>query len=220
MRRKRGKRGERAPRTTIPGQIIPDKMIVSLPYYAHINPSVAASVTQIFQSSGYDPDYTGIGHQPLGYDQWTTFYQNCRVFGITGSLKVINRSDKIWTFVMLPTDDVAATTALTGSFAIQESPGSVTKVLGLSSGGHDLIKFKVGLKAAQTLGLSKMQYKADISTLGTMGNTGTGSNPVLMSFLYLYGYTVDGAIPATGITIVADLVYHCELIGRKPLAVS
>lgn len=51
----------------------------------------AAAVHTFQVNSLYDPDYTGVGHQPIGYDQLTALFQAYTVIGVRASIKVWNR---------------------------------------------------------------------------------------------------------------------------------
>lgn len=54
-----------------------------------INPAVGLAVFHFFRANGpFDPDLTGVGHQPRGYDQWAQFYQRATVLG--SRIRVIN----------------------------------------------------------------------------------------------------------------------------------
>lgn len=59
----------------------PLRKYVTLRYAQQINltPSVGGANHLFRLNSLYDPDYTGVGHQPLGYDQWTTIYDKYAV---------------------------------------------------------------------------------------------------------------------------------------------
>lgn len=46
-------------------------------------------------NSLYDPDYTGTGHAPLGYDQWMEFYSRYCVVGSRMHVKCMNVSTTI-----------------------------------------------------------------------------------------------------------------------------
>ncbi len=55
----------------------PDRMAVKLKYQQKLLLSVTAGVprVQVFRGNDcFDPDFTGTGHQPNGYDQWSAFY--------------------------------------------------------------------------------------------------------------------------------------------------
>lgn len=41
-------------------------------------------------NSIFDPDYSGVGHQPFGYDQWSILYNHYVVLGSKITVKVIN----------------------------------------------------------------------------------------------------------------------------------
>lgn len=65
--------------------IVPDRIRLKLTYAeaGFTMDSVAGNyVEYIFRgNSVFDPDFTGSGHQPLGYDQWSAFYNRYRVHG-------------------------------------------------------------------------------------------------------------------------------------------
>lgn len=44
------------------------------------NTAISDTVTQVYRGNSiHDPDFTGIGHQPLGHDEWATLYNRYRV---------------------------------------------------------------------------------------------------------------------------------------------
>ena len=57
--------------------ILRDKQKVTLKYHSHntITSGVAGTFAHTFMANGlYDPDVSGIGHQPRGYDEMATLY--------------------------------------------------------------------------------------------------------------------------------------------------
>jgi len=221
MRRKKGARvrGERMPMMTVPGQIVPDKILVSLPYFVSI-PIIttgAKSFATVFRNSAFDPEYAvGFGHQPLGYDQWEPFYQNCRVYGVSGTVKFCNETVIPW-FVSLYYTDNAGTIPAAASNTAFEQPGVKPRLIGILSGGHDVVTLKVKWSPKTLLGMTTNQFKDNINTAGTMGV----SNPVTETYMSGMGWTTDDSLSAGGqMMCMFDLVYHCELFGRKALATS
>lgn len=70
---------------TLPLAGMPDKKIVRMRYSddVEINPTTAGFGTAhvLRLNSIHDPDYTGVGHQPMGHDEWSNFYQRYHVIG-------------------------------------------------------------------------------------------------------------------------------------------
>lgn len=62
---------------------IPNSRLVRFRYCPagiSIDPAVGLAATYVFRcNSLYDPDYTGVGHQPMGYDEMTTLYSRSTV---------------------------------------------------------------------------------------------------------------------------------------------
>jgi hypothetical protein len=66
--------------------IVPDTLQVSLPFEDHLTlasetTANLATVNTYRLTSVYDPDYTGAGHQPLGFDQYAALYSKYIVLG-------------------------------------------------------------------------------------------------------------------------------------------
>lgn len=64
---------------------IPNKFATKLRYAqsGSVNPGVSGVAgVQVFNASScYDPDTTGVGHQPRGFDQWMTMFDHFTVIG-------------------------------------------------------------------------------------------------------------------------------------------
>lgn len=63
----------------------PKTHLVRFKYVDTISLNAAAAEvvsTYIFRANDcYDPDYTGTGHQPYGFDQWAAYYEHCHIIG-------------------------------------------------------------------------------------------------------------------------------------------
>lgn len=73
----------RIPRSP-PGQALPNQMICKFRYSEEIsiNPGAASVAAYVFRANSlYDPNYTGVGHQPAPYDQMKLFYKKFKVIG-------------------------------------------------------------------------------------------------------------------------------------------
>lgn len=61
---------------------VPAVKIVNMRYCEQVGLSPAAGVAAEYMfrlNSIHDPNYTGVGHQPMGHDEWTAFYQHYEV---------------------------------------------------------------------------------------------------------------------------------------------
>jgi hypothetical protein len=64
--------------------ICPDSVRVKLPFTQTLTPGTTSGGLYTYQyrgNSGFDPDYTGVGLQPNGFDQWSQFYNTYVVLG-------------------------------------------------------------------------------------------------------------------------------------------
>lgn len=56
-----------------------------------LDPGISVPATQLFRCLNiFDPDYTGTGHQPLGYDQMTPIYDHYNVLGAKIKVKAMS----------------------------------------------------------------------------------------------------------------------------------
>jgi len=68
--------------------------------------------THVFSANGlYDPDITGVGHQPLGFDQFMDMYDHYTVIGSRLKATLTNTDDTQNTRVYLSLKDKAATSS-------------------------------------------------------------------------------------------------------------
>jgi len=123
-------RGMRNVRSVMPG-----RFVVTLPYAEQFTLTTVSGVpgyTIYKANSCYDPDTTGVGHQPRGLDQYFNLYNHGRVlkswFKITGSALSSNTEPVIFSAVC------ATNTTALATNDIMESPRSRWTVIGLASG--------------------------------------------------------------------------------------
>ena len=64
--------------------MLPNAIQVVLPYgHSGVQTTTSGRYTQTFRGNGlYDPDYSGVGHQPRGFDQWANLYQAYYVYKV------------------------------------------------------------------------------------------------------------------------------------------
>lgn len=112
-KKKYGRKKERARTTIQKSLIMSNNQIARLRYVQKIslNPGTGTIATYRFRANGAsDPDHTSItvGHQPLGWDQWSTFYSNYQVLGskLTAMAHIQNTNSTPVMITCLCNDDV------------------------------------------------------------------------------------------------------------------
>ncbi len=83
-RKRRGRRRQGGPMGTVRRPLIPPKQMRTLIYSENvaINATAVAPGVYNFSCNGvYDPNITGVGHQPLGFDTYMTLYDHAVIIG-------------------------------------------------------------------------------------------------------------------------------------------
>lgn len=113
-RRKMYRARRRANRPRVQPSLIAKSQLVKLTYcdIIEINPGLGGALgTYTFRANSlYDPNFTGTGHQPLGFDQWAGFYRHYVVIGAKCIVKAVSTDSSNATAVAVNLDDDAAPT--------------------------------------------------------------------------------------------------------------
>ncbi len=199
-------------------QICPDRMFVALTYTAGkgLDSGGAGSIaSQVFRGNSlFDPDFTGTGAQPTGFDQWAAFYERYRVRGSSMTVRVraeVDASSTIFPMgVLLPK---TVTTLDTNYADAAGEPYARTKMISNQEAGYPST-LKSYMTTTKILGLSKREAAdVDYSAL-------VGANPSKEWFWHFY---IEDAITA-GLNIKSkvyfEVTYYCEFYKRKSLSRS
>lgn len=122
-----------------PRTVIPTKKTTVLKYceaYVNIDPGVGSSAAYVFSCNDvYDPNYTGTGHQPTGFDQWMSFYNRFVVLGskIKATFSSLD-AETLDTVVGIAIFDGPSTTTTTEKY--MEQPQTSWSVLPAGSGAN------------------------------------------------------------------------------------
>lgn len=157
-------------------------------------------------NSIYDPNFTGVGHQPYGHDTFSALYNRYRV--ISCSFKVTASSGTNVQLVALPANGGYSFTTASEykenplcKYRIQSSNGNLQPVTG-----------KVHIPSL--VGRTKAQYMADDRYQAQFG-----SSPDELAVLNLGAFnSADGAL--SNIPLNVELVYTVELFDIKNLPQS
>lgn len=171
--------------------------------------STGFSQTLRFNANGlFDPDSTGIGHQPMGFDQYMAFYQRYTVHGCKIEVSFTSFSSDTRTFVSLR--PVSATgTFLTSASPIMEQPDVTYAMIGSNVNSPSTVNLSSYMNLSKFFGekLTEDEYE------GT-----TSGNPPTLA---LWDITaVEYSVNAIQLDCLVELTYYVTLKEPRPLAQS
>lgn len=148
-------------RGAIPNQLyattFPQQMKVCLKYDHNANFTTTVSIandTKFRLNSIFDPDLSGVGHQPQGRDQWNLLYNRYRVDSVRVTVRTLSMSAHGMMICLFPNNN---STTITDVDQMVESPLVTCKAVGTGT-ATTIVKF-IDLK--QLNGVSKNMYEND-----------------------------------------------------------
>lgn len=169
---------------------------------------VVGSEYMFLLNSCYDPDSTGVGHQPYGWDQISPLYRKYIVHNCHVTITATDPSaDGLVLCVMVAPTDATFNMAGNSAEAIAEKPMCLT--LDVNNTGSQKVKIQQNIDLAELEGLTKAQYLDQTSIYGGA----VGANPSKASVLKLAAADIT-ATSSTTIKFRVDLVYDVQLYQR------
>lgn len=212
--RKARKARRNAPTTTIvrsPG--FTDTLYCKLKYATevHFADGLSASTYYSFRGNSlYDPDYTGTGHQPMYFDQYSAIYNRYRVMGAKIEINAINASGSSATYFVLQsgTDTIISANI---TELLEQSRAKISKVLPISQ--RVPIKIKSYVSTRKACGLNKKQiFDEDFSALTT-------SSPNQIWYFNMLATSINNTSPLD-FYFMATITYYVQFFDRKTQAQS
>lgn len=141
----------------VPASTIPRKMTRKLVYCARFqrDPGAGTAASYFFSCNGlYDPDITGIGHQPMGFDQLMAFYDHYVVTGAKLTLTTMSQSTSLPAANQVVTIKIRdSVTGPPGDIAVPIEQGDCTYgVIGSANGGSSQLTLQSSVNPAKFLG--------------------------------------------------------------------
>lgn len=182
----------------------PDMYYTKLKYVQYIafTPSAGLTTNHFFRGNSlYDPDFTGTGHQPLGYDQISNIYREVLVKGCLIHIEAMCNTANDSAYIgLVPTD---VTTAITIQ-NLSEEPRAVTKSIQQGSGKLVLKKY---MTTQKEFGLSKLGTQDDAFTHDA------ANNPISIWYWAIAVCDVN-ALNSPLIQMKITLTYDCVFFDR------
>lgn len=148
-------------------------------------------------NSLYDPDLTGTGHQPYGFDQMAALFNRYRVYGCSYIINGYQFNSPI-RYGVVATNDAASPTNMA---TLIEYPRSKSTVQ-YPGGSKSQLKGYVNL--ASLTGRTKAQYMAD-----DRYQSANNDNPNEQLILNVLAQSVSDTLQES-CTMMVTLVFHCE----------
>jgi hypothetical protein len=185
--------------------------------YGHELTSTAGAVSTaiIFSANGiYDPDITGTGHQPMGFDQMMLFYEQACVMRsrIRASFVAENSTVGALRCCIMVSPD---TTTLANPQTIIENGQVVTELLAANySGGRSNVNLALELDIAKYFGRSGGDIVNDSDL-----QTNAAANPVEQVYFFVLCWN---ATNSSSLTAGVDVMLEYDVVYNEPrkLAVS
>jgi hypothetical protein len=179
--------------------------------------AVGATATQIFSGNSlFDPDVTGAGGQPLGFDQWAAMYLKYRV--LASSIEVnlatpgaASNAEALAYFVLTPSNDASAFTTLEAGAS---QPYAKEWIMNGISGSFMFKPTTSSMETALIMGVSKQSVLTDdeLSALTT-------ASPANQWYWRISGRAADSAA-TIAVQMTVTVSYLCDFYERNLLGLS
>lgn len=210
VKRKRRKKNDHTTLTISRG-VIPDVAAVQLRYVYNTNLAGTGILRTVFRgNSCFDPDFTGVGAQPMGFDQYGALFRRYRVLG--SKVKVMfslgGSLNKTAGFVV-PLD----TTAVVGSGISDNTEHQFTKTISIEQNQHNTINHY--MSTAKLRGVLTDDVRSDSDYSAPIGG-----NPSLQWYWHVGAYDMNGAGGGIDSSLQVEITYYVEFFNRETLPTS
>lgn len=199
-----------------PRNPIGDSQLVRLKYcqIESANPGAGTAADHIWRATGiFDPYYTGVGHQPMGSDEWAFFYNHYHVIG--AKIKVLfsstatgNTSNYIGTI-----HTSADTTAVTDLETLLERTGTQWGNVAPVDAGKPLTLVK-------KFSTKRFFNCKDVLDNDNLRGTIAVSDPSENAYFHVGVFNPDGTTDNVNCNLTVEIEYICILTERKSLVKS
>jgi hypothetical protein len=160
-------------------------------------------------NSIFDPDLTGTGHQPYGYDQLSALYNRYRVLSSSWKITFHAESQGFYAVVVPSNGNLGTAITNLASFTLAgETQRSEIKSQGT---GANAIVFSGSINLNDLNGVTLTEYLADDRFEAQIG-----ANPVELIVLNIGTYNPSGSTVAVDFSV--EMLYHVDL--HDPIALA
>jgi len=167
-------------------------------------------VTYLFNlSSLFDPNITGVGHQPAGFDQIAAMYEEYLVMSVDYKVCIWNNDTGNQMLYGITINDEG--TAQSDLRVIMENGNTQWDLVSTKNGaGTCISKYSGHVDLATAHGQTKATFNSDPDNW-SLFSTGPNDN----MFMHIWACPQDGIIDTTVSRLSVTLQYHCQFRGGK-----
>lgn len=192
-------------------QPVSQRYICRMKYCENVlSTSLAGPASYVYNlNSIFDPNRTGIGHQPYGHDTFESMYNRYRVIGCSYSISAYDTNGKYIQVAATPSNELIIVNSVQ---QMAENPRTryITQAPNAS-----LKTIKGYVHIPSLVGRTKAQYMADDRYQATFG-----SSPNEAALLTIAAAPLSGNNDSMSVAFNITLVYHVEVFDVKTLPVS
>lgn len=186
--------------------VMPYKFRTTLTYYQQTDYS-SNTTPQFYQFRGngpYDPDVTGTGSQPVGFDQMTTFYGRYYVIGSRINIRLVNEGTASLQICLVPSPN---STSYSYDQSIIQPYSKRSQADGTTKGGRSYTNL---VNTMATLLVRQTPWDSDLSSTPT-------ANPGLQ---WYWSITLQSADQASAISCSMQVSIYYDVIFYNPQYVA
>lgn len=191
--------------------VAPDSVLVKLRYPQIITHNGSITDFTAFRGNGaFDPDATGSGQQPGGYDQWAGLYGNYRVLASQIEISIVNEGTVATTVTVFPTlSNVTPSTYQNATVVPYKR-----QIVMSGQSGMGVAFLKSYMTTSKIVGLSSMAINAEDDFQAT-----TASLPANQWYWGVFSTTLDGSTNGN-IIFTVNVTYYMRFEDRIQVAIS
>ena len=161
--------------------------------------TAGAVASYVFAANGlYDPDITGTGHQPMGFDEMMLYYNHYCV--TNASIQVVLKSVSGTKLTACIRQDGAAT-PLTTIDRIVEVGGAVIEYLEFSTTFGATKRLQLAVDIARLQGINRKALTADSTLRGTIA-----ANPAELTYFHVQTWDAAAQTGSINVDVIIDFV--------------
>lgn len=204
------RQGESRVRNTRTSTGFPDSEIATLRYSEEVGITGTTYGQYTFRgNSAFDPNETGVGHQPCYFDQYSAVYSKYKVISSTCRVTASNYNATAAAVVVLsPSSDIVTITSY--SIAMEQPYAKRTEYMPVSTRMGCQSSVKKRMTTRRILGLSPSQFASeDYSAL-------TGASPSSIWYWNISAFDIS----EVSVRLIVDIDYHILFYDRKAAVLS